>query len=106
MSTKWLAIWPEQPLLLGNVKANTNFLGTLDYIPGRVLRGAYANWLMDNGFEDSILSNIEGLQIGNFFPLAKWQEIEYVSPFLLSMLTCKQDGGFQTEPYKDNGDMA
>ncbi len=102
MSTQWLAIRPEEPLLLGNIKSNTNFLGTLDYIPGRVLRGAWASWLLDSGFAETVVDNVKGLKIGNFFPAAEWRKIKYVSPFLLSMLTCKQDGGFQTEPYKDN----
>jgi len=102
MSIRWLAIKPEEPLLLGNVKSNTNFLSTLDYIPGRRLRGAWAGWLIANGFLDNITEKIKQLQIGNFFPVAKWREIEYVSPFLLSMLTCKQNSGFQTEPHMDN----
>jgi CRISPR-associated protein Csx10 len=102
MSIQWLAIKPEEPLLIGNVKSNTNFLSTLDYIPGRVLRGAWASWLLNNGFAETVVDKVKGLQIGNFFPAAEWRKIKYVSPFLLSMLTCKQNSGFQTEPYRDN----
>ena len=102
MSTNWLFIEPKEPLLLGNIKSNTNFLSTLDYIPGRVLRGAWAEWLIDNGMTEKIIDEVKMLQIGNFFPSPKWQKIDYVSPFLFSMLTCKQDSGFQNEPHKDN----
>jgi CRISPR-associated protein Csx10 len=57
---------------------------------------------MDNGKADSIVDEVKELHIGNFLPLANWGEVEYVSPFLLSMLTCKQKGGFRTEPREDN----
>jgi len=96
-----LAIRPEEPLLLGGIKSNTNFLGTLDYIPGRVLRGAWANWLVSCGMEKNIVEKINTLRIGNFFPTAGWREIKYVSPLLLSMLTCKQNSGFRKEPIKE-----
>lgn len=102
MITQWLTIKPEEPLLLGDVRYNTNFLSTLDYIPGRVLRGSWANWLKGGGNSDNIAEWVRGLRIGNFFPLPEWREIRYVSPFLLSMLSCKQDSGFQSEPHKDN----
>ena len=101
MSAQWLAIRPEEPLLLGSIKSSTNFLGTLNYIPGRVIRGAWANWLVSCGNEENIVEKIKALRIANFFPAAEWREIEYVSPFLLSMLTCKQDSGFQKEPIKE-----
>jgi CRISPR-associated protein Csx10 len=90
MSTRWLKLQPEEPLLLGRVKADTNFLSSLPYIPGRIIRGAWADWLITQGRTGQIVSTVQPVQAGNFFPTMEWQSMRYVSPFLLSMLTCKR----------------
>ncbi|RME10194.1 MAG: CRISPR-associated RAMP protein Csx10, partial [Ardenticatenia bacterium] len=97
----WLKIKPEEPLILGNVRADSQFLGSTSYIPGRVLRGAWAEWLLAQGHED-ILSTVERLHMGNFFPTAEWRSIRYVLPLPLSALTCKREGGFRGEPHPDH----
>lgn len=102
MSTRWIFIRPEEPLIIGRVKPKTNFLGTMDYIPGRILRGAYAEWLISRGETNRIIDAVDGVLFGNFFPTALWGKIDYVSPFLLSMLTCKLEGGFKKEPHDEN----
>lgn len=102
MSARWIFIRPEEPLLIGRIKPKMNFLGTMDYIPGRILRGAYAEWLISIGETDRIVHAVDGVLFGNFFPTALWGKIDYVSPFLLSMLTCKLEGGFKTEPLDEN----
>ena len=102
MSTRWIFIRPEEPLIMGRVKPKTNFLGTMDYIPGQILRGAYAEWLISRGETDKIVDAVKDISFGNFLPTALWGEIDYVSPFLLSMLTCKLEGGFKREPHYDN----
>lgn len=101
MSTRWLKLQPEEPLLLGQVKADTNFLSSLPYIPGRVVRGAWADWLITQGRTSQIVPTMQQVQVGNFFPTMEWQSMRYVSPFLLSMLTCKREGGFYSEPHKE-----
>jgi CRISPR-associated protein Csx10 len=98
MDKIWLKIKPIEPLLLGGVKANTNFLSALPYIPGRVLRGVWADWLIEQGREQDILAHTEQVRIGNFFPAADWQTIHSVSPFLLSTLSCKRERGFYNVP--------
>jgi CRISPR-associated protein Csx10 len=98
MNRTWLKIKLKEPLLLGGVKADTNFLSTLPYIPGRILRGAWADWLIMEGCEQEILPTVEPLRIGNFFPAVEGQPLVYASPFLLSAFTCKREGGFQKTP--------
>jgi len=100
MSTRWLELQPEEPLLLGQVKADTNFLSSLTYIPGRLIRGAWADWLIAQGRASQIVPTVQPMQVGNFFPTMKWRSARYVSSFLLSMLTCKRESGFCSEPNK------
>ncbi len=97
MKKIWLKVEAQEPLLLGDIKAGTSFLSTLPYIPGRILRGAWADWLIAHGREKDILATISEVHIASFFPTVEWRPIQYVSPFLLSALTCKQEGGFYTE---------
>jgi len=97
----WLKIKPEEPLILGDVRAGSQFLSSIHYIPGRVLRGAWAEWLQAQGRQD-ILPTIERVRIGNFFPTAEWRPIRYTLPLPLSALTCKRKSGFRLEPCPDN----
>jgi len=101
MNSRWLKLHPEEPLLLGGVRANTNFLSTLTYVPGRIIRGAWADWLVAQGRTSQIVSMVQQVHMGNFLPTAEWRPVRYVSPFLLSMLTCKREGGFCSEPHKE-----
>ncbi len=97
----WLKIKPEEPLILGDVRAGSQFLSSTPYIPGRVLRGAWAEWLLAQGRED-ILPTVERVRIGNFFPTVEWRPIRYTLPLPLSALTCKQKSGFRGEPLPDH----
>ncbi len=97
----WLKIKPEEPLILGDVRADSQFLTTVQYIPGRVLRGAWAEWLLMEGHPD-ILAAVERVRIGNFFPATEWREVRYALSLPMSALTCKQKGGFHGEPHPDN----
>lgn len=98
MNAHWLVIHPQEPLLLGHAKADTKLLSTLPYLPGRVLRGAWVDWLKTQPNPGPIADRVQDLHFGNFYPFADWQHVEYASPFLLSMLTCKARSGFVTEP--------
>jgi len=68
----WLKIKPEEPLIIGEVRAGSQFLTSLPYIPGRFLRGAWADRLLAQG-EAAILSKVQSVRIGNFFPAAEWR---------------------------------
>jgi CRISPR-associated protein Csx10 len=99
MNAIWLKIQPQEPLLLGGIKTGANFLNTISYLPGRILRGAWAEWLILQGQEKNIPELTSQIRIGNFFPTVKWKTILYSSPFLLSTVTCKQESGFISEPH-------
>ena len=95
----WLKIKPEEPLLLGDIRADAQFLPSLKYIPGRILRGAWAEWLLrQNVPSDAILHQVAQLRIGNFFPAAEAVGLRYALPLPMSAMECKRHGGFATEP--------
>jgi CRISPR-associated protein Csx10 len=94
----WLKIKPEEPLIIGEVRAGSQFLTSLPFIPGRLLRGAWADRLLAQG-EVEILPKVQSVRIGNFFPVAEWQSMDYVLPLPLTALTCKREGGFRSEPH-------
>ncbi len=101
MGAYWLRLTTEEPLIIGQGKADSSFLTTIAYVPGRVLRGAWADWLLAQGKGNDIGSIIERARIWNFFPSREERLTCYTSPFLLSSLTCKREGGFLGEPEPD-----
>lgn len=94
----WLKIEPQEPLLLGEVRADSQFLVSQTYIPGRVLRGAWAEWLARTGREEKILETVNRVRIGNFFPAPGGDGLRYALPLPLSAASCKLEGGFASEP--------
>ncbi len=101
MKSVWLKIRPEEPLVLGSVRPDAQFLATRTYIPGRLLRGAWAEWLQMQGKGD-ILGHVNRLRIGNFFPAVEEGELLYALPLPLTAMTCKDHSGFRTEFLKKN----
>lgn len=98
----WLKIEPQEPLLLGEVRADSQFLVSQTYIPGRVLRGAWAEWLARKGVSDAqILQTMGQIRIGNFFPAVEWRRLQYALPLPMSALSCKLRYGFASEPYPE-----
>lgn len=99
----WLKIKPCEPLLLGDVRPDAQFLPSRIYIPGRVLRGAWAEWLLRQGLSsEEILQQVTRLRIRNFFPAADVPELRYALPLPMSALECKREGGFATAPHPDH----
>lgn len=99
----WLKIEPQEPLLLGEVRADSQFLVGQTYIPGRILRGAWAEWLARNGLGDAqILDTVGRIRIGNFFPAAEWRRLRYALPLPISAMSCKGKGGFASEPHPEH----
>ncbi len=95
----WLKIRPKEPLVLGEVRADAQFLTGQTYIPGRVLRGAWAEWLVQQGMsDDRILATVKQLHLGNFFPAADWRPVDYALPLPMSAMSCKRESGFLSEP--------
>nr|WP_290669654.1 CRISPR-associated RAMP protein Csx10 [Ardenticatena sp.] len=97
MKPVWLKITPEEPLVLGSVRPDAQFLTTRTYIPGRLLRGAWAEWLKMQGKEDEdILAQVKRLRIGNFYPAVDDGQLLYALPLPLTAMTCKHEPGFQS----------
>lgn len=91
-------IRPEEPLILGGVRADSNFLHSLPYLPGRVLRGAWAHWLIRQGRAEQVAQRLAQTRIGNFFPAPEWRPVQVAAPLSLSAVTCKRVPGFRSEP--------
>ncbi|MGC8838607.1 MAG: type III-D CRISPR-associated RAMP protein Csx10 [Anaerolineae bacterium] len=98
----WLKVEPKEPLILGEVRAGAQFLTGNLYLPGRVLRGAWAEWLARKGLNDTqILERVAQVRIGNFFPSVEWRQVRYTLPLPMSAMSCKQKSGFASEPLPD-----
>ncbi len=98
MNPVWLKITPEEPLVLGSERPDAQFLTSRAYIPGRLLRGAWAEWLQVQGKKaEDILKTVQRLRIGNFFPAVDEGELLYALPLPLTAMTCKHHWGFRSE---------
>jgi len=92
MHEVFIALEPKSALRTGGVKATGSYLDTLPYLPGSVLRGMLAEWLILNGQEDQILPIVQRMRLGNLFPSPDGGV--YALPFPLTALECKVKGGF------------
>jgi CRISPR-associated protein Csx10 len=101
----WLLIRPHEPLLMGEVRADSQFLASRKYIPGRVLRGALALDLLREGRSGAeLLQFMSQLRVGNFFPAPDWGSIEYALPLPATAMSCKRQPGFHgATPHEQGG---
>jgi len=90
-----LELIPESPLRVGGVRPKENFLSTVGYIPGSVLRGTLAEWFRVQDREGDIVPVVSEMRFGNLFPAPR--EAHYALPLPLTALECKLHGGFRTE---------
>jgi CRISPR-associated protein Csx10 len=90
---RWLHLKPRSPLLIGRLKADSAYLVTLPYIPGRVVRGAWAEGRRMAGKAATIAAAARQLQIWNFHPVR--EGMVYSLPFPKSAWTCKRHPGFR-----------
>lgn len=92
----WLKLVPLEPLLVGEVRAGSQFLAGRSYIPGRVLRGALALDLLRRGAPAAQVREVMArLRAGNFFPTVEWRHVGYALPLPLTAMTCKRRPGFR-----------
>jgi len=96
MKPIWMKITPKEPLVLGSVRPDAQFLATRTYIPGRLLRGAWAEWLKIQGVQN-ILDHVQHMHIGNFFPAVDEGQLLYALPIPITAMTCKHHPGFCSE---------
>ncbi|MFQ6055065.1 MAG: hypothetical protein ACE5J3_03690, partial [Methanosarcinales archaeon] len=83
----WIVIIPKAPIHIGGPKPDFIFLPTNDVIPGSVLRGALAEYLIAQGRESEIKSFVESMGFG--FLLPSKYESRYALPLPSTSLTCK-----------------
>jgi CRISPR-associated protein Csx10 len=98
----WLKIRPREPLLLGEARADTQFIASRSYIPGRALRGALALDLLREGRSgDEVVAFAGRLRLGNFFPAPEWGRLQYALPLPMTAMSCKRHSGFLSSPCPD-----
>ncbi|MCS7241276.1 CRISPR-associated RAMP protein Csx10 [Candidatus Caldatribacterium sp.] len=95
MKLYYIAVEPLTPLRVGGIKPKNDFLNTLNYIPGSVLRGTLAEWLKTKKREDMILPQVQRMRFGNLFPANARAHFALPVPF--TALECKLHGGFTRE---------
>ncbi|MCS7263680.1 MAG: CRISPR-associated RAMP protein Csx10 [Armatimonadetes bacterium] len=95
MREVFIALEPESPLRTGKVKPKSDYLDTLPYLRGSVLRGAIAEWLKVNGREGEIEKFVQSIRLGNLFPSSDGDIIPL--PFPMTAIECKTQGGFLCE---------
>jgi len=93
MNEYFLCLTPYGPVRAGAVKPKGDYLDTLSYLPGSVLRGALAEWLKVQGRESQIPQIVQHTRFGNFFPSVDANA--YALPFPFSALECKLERGFR-----------
>ena len=94
----FIALEPISPLRVGKVKPKSDYLDTIPYLRGSVLRGAIAEWMKVNGKESEIEQIVQGMRFGNLFPSPdETDEDVFALPFPMTALECKTQGGFCSE---------
>lgn len=83
---------PSQPLRFGSVRAGSEYLNTERFIPGGVLRGALAEWMLLRGKESEIEDVIRGIRFGNLRPCEDSSLPSF--PLPLTAIECKLHPGF------------
>lgn len=68
MSEIFVALSPKSPLRTGKLKPKGDYLDTLPYLRGSILRGALADWLIYNGKESEVAKLVQNIRFGNLFP--------------------------------------
>jgi CRISPR-associated protein Csx10 len=91
----FVSITPKSPIYLGEIKPNTSFLSSKNYLPGGLLLGALGEYLVRSKREREIKEITSKIRFGNFFPSSG--ETLWALPFPLTSLECKKKSGFKTD---------
>jgi CRISPR-associated protein Csx10 len=94
-SSNWISVTPQSPIHIGESKPNFSFLPTKDVIPGSILRGALAEYLIMEGRESEINEFITNMRFGFLYPSNS--PVLLPSPLPTSTLECKTNPGFQSK---------
>ncbi|MHA1757001.1 MAG: type III-D CRISPR-associated RAMP protein Csx10 [Promethearchaeota archaeon] len=88
-----MSLTPKTPIRIGYIKSKFNFLSTLDFIPGTVIRGAVVEYFIQNNMISQIKEFIKNVKFGFFYPSTNSLLQSYYLP--LTALTCKAHPGFK-----------
>jgi len=89
----WIELIPQSPIHIGEQKPNFRFLPTKEVIPGSVLRGALAEYLIASGRESEILDVVKDMKFGFLYPTDSASNLPL--PIPKTALTCKSNNGFK-----------
>ncbi len=89
----FVSITPKSPIYLGEIKPNTSFLSSKNYLPGGLLLGALGEYLVRSKREKEIREITSKIRFGNFFPSRG--ETLWALPFPATSLECKREPGFK-----------
>lgn len=95
MTLQYISITPKSPIRIGEAKPSFSFLPTNSIIPGSVVRGAVAEYLISNGKEAEIKSLIDDMRFGFCYPTSKSNI--FPLPLPATALTCKTKKGFKAK---------
>ncbi len=87
------------PLNIGSKKPYGHFLETLDYIPGSVVRGAFAKLLMKSNkvlFDKLFVESQDTICFGNFYPKTSLNAPDVPLVLPMTAVSCKYEDGFCT----------
>jgi CRISPR-associated protein Csx10 len=93
-SQQYIAVTPKSPIRVGEAKPGFSFLSTSNVIPGSVIRGTLAEYLIKLGKESEIKNFVKDLRFGFLFPS---KSRIFPLPLPETSLTCKRKGGFKGE---------
>lgn len=93
MNVHWIEIIPQSPIHIGEPKPNFRFLPTKEVIPGSILRGALAEYLIATGRESKILDVIKDVNFGFLYPTDSASNLPL--PIPKTALTCKSNNEFK-----------
>lgn len=93
-SQHYITVTPKSPIRIGEAKPGFSFLTTSNVIPGSVIRGALAEYLIKSGKESEIKEFVKDVRFGFLFPS---KSRIYPLPLPETSLTCKKNGGFKSE---------
>ena len=84
------------PFVVSMKSHKSNFVDSISYVPGQVIRGALAEWMFRMGKSDKIKEIVNRMRFGNFFPSNYIKSLSL--PFPQSSLSCKYNSGFENVP--------
>lgn len=94
-SSNWISVTPQSPIHIGESKPDSSFLPTKDVIPGSILRGALAEYLIMQGRESKIKEFIANMRFGFLYPSKSATLLPL--PLPTSTLECKNHPGFKSK---------